>query len=96
MSETQIDLEDAVTKKEEGQPAKKQPAKRATRAQQPEVFLFESREREPSAFSIAGIDPERDFSNGRLIFKVKQDQLLAFQSHYHVATGRVVRKHDGN
>lgn len=96
MSDTQIDLEDAIAKKEESQPAKKQPAKRVTHSQQPEVFLYESREREPSPFSIAGIDPERDFSNGRLIFKVKQEKLLAFQSHYHVATGRVVRKHDGS
>lgn len=96
MSEEQIDLEDAIAKNEEGQPAKQAAKQRAPRSRQPEVFLFESRERESMPFSIAGIDPERDFSNGRLIFKVKQEKLLAFQAHYHVVTGRVVRKHDGN
>jgi len=69
------------------------PRKRTTRSQQPEVFLYESREREPATFTIAGVVPERSFADGRLIFKVKQAQLPAFQSHYHVVTGRVVRKH---
>lgn len=92
----QVPQEQASKEKAPKEKASKQEApKRTPRSRQPEVFLYESREREPSAFSIAGVDPERDFSNGRLIFKVKQEKLLAFQSHYHVATGRVVRKHDG-
>lgn len=53
---------------------------------------FESREKEPSMFEVAGIGPIRNFSSGRLEWEVSASDLDRFTSNHFVNNGRVVRK----
>ena len=53
---------------------------------------FESREKEPSMFEVAGIGPIRNFSSGRLEWEVPASDLDRFTSNHFVNNGRVVRK----
>lgn len=71
-------------------PAKKAPAKKAAPA--PELVWFESREKEPTMFPVAGINPIRNFTNGRLEYRVKPDDVARFEQNHFVQMGRVVRK----
>ena len=52
---------------------------------------YESREQEPSAFVCADISPTRNFSSGRLEWKVANDDVARFESHFFVRNARVVR-----
>jgi len=61
----------------------------------PDVIWFESRNEEPSMFPVAGVSPIRNFSNGRLEYKVMADDLDRFTANHFVMNGRVVRKQDG-
>jgi hypothetical protein len=70
--------------------APKAPA-RKTKPSAPVVF--ESREPEPIGFDVARISPIRNFGNGRLEWEVPAEDLERFSAHYHVVTGRLVRKH---
>ena len=58
----------------------------------PELVWFESREKEPSMFEVAGYGALRNFSNGRLEWKVKADDVERFMANHFVRTGRVVKK----
>ena len=53
---------------------------------------YESREQEPSSFDCADIKPTRNNSSGRLEWKVKNDDVARFESHFFVRNARVVRK----
>lgn len=53
---------------------------------------YESREQEPSSFDCADIRPTRNESSGRLEWKVKNDDVARFESHFFVRNARVVRK----
>ncbi len=53
---------------------------------------FESREKEPSMFEVAGIGPIRNFSSGRLEWEVPAADLDRFKSNHFVNNGRVIRK----
>lgn len=79
----------------EEKPAKKTAKakpKAAPKKAEDEVVWFESRNQEPSMFMVAGINPIRNFSNGRLEFKVKKDDVERFSRNHFVMTGRVVKK----
>lgn len=53
---------------------------------------FESREREPSMFSVAGINPIRNFLHGTLEWKVSIDDVARFEANHFVQNARVVKK----
>lgn len=53
---------------------------------------YESREREPSQFNVCGYKSFRNFSNGRIEFKIPIDDVARFESNHFVSNGRVVRK----
>lgn len=58
----------------------------------PDFVWFESRNAEPSMFEVAGVSPIRNFSNGRLEYKVKPDDAERFSLNHFVMNGRIVRK----
>ena len=53
---------------------------------------FESREKEPSMFEVAGIGPIRNFSNGRLEWEVPAADVDRFTANHFVNNGRVIKK----
>jgi hypothetical protein len=61
-------------------------------APEPDFVWFESRNSEPSMFEVAGISPIRNFSNGRLEYRVKPDDADRFSQNHFVMNGRIVRK----
>ncbi|NCW67706.1 MAG: hypothetical protein EBV86_03910 [Marivivens sp.] len=77
---------------EEAPKAKPAPKKEAPKKAEPEFVIFESREQEPSMFSVAGVNSTRNFSTGRLEFKVKADDVERFEKNHFVMNARVVRK----
>lgn len=56
---------------------------------------FESREKEPSMFEVAGIRPIRNFQSGRLEWEVSHNDVDRFNKNHFVTIGRVVRKSNG-
>lgn len=56
------------------------------------VVIFESREKEPTMFDVAGIRPTRNFSTGRLEWEVAADDVERFEQNHFVQLCRVVRK----
>lgn len=56
------------------------------------VVIFESREKEPTMFDVAGIRPTRNFSTGRLEWEVSGDDVARFEQNHFVQLCRVVRK----
>lgn len=79
---------DAKTSDVTEAPKKKAPAKPAADA----VVWYESREAEPTQFAVAGYHPIRNFSNGRLEFRVKADDVERFEKNHFVVNSRIVRK----
>ncbi len=61
----------------------------------PQSVWFESREKEPSMFPVAGVDPIRNFQNGRLEWEVPVYDVERFEQNHFVKNNRVVRKSDG-
>lgn len=57
----------------------------------PASVTYESRQKEPYAFEVAGIKPTRDFTDGRLIWTVPADDLERFEKHHHVVNNRIRR-----
>ena len=53
---------------------------------------FESREKEPSMFPVAGINPIRNFTSGRLEYKVEASDVERFEQHHFCMNARIVRK----
>lgn len=53
---------------------------------------FESREKEPSMFEVAGIGPIRNFSTGRLEWEVPAADVDRFMANHFVNNGRVIKK----
>lgn len=74
---------------EKAEPVKEAPVKAEPK---PELVWFESRNQEPTMFEVAGIAPIRNFSNGRLEYKVKSDDVDRFAQNHFVMNGRIVRK----
>ena len=58
----------------------------------PQTIWYESREKEPSMFSVANIGCIRNFNNGRLEWEVDADDVERFEQHHFVMNARVVRK----
>ena len=56
------------------------------------VVWYESREKEPSMFSVAGIGPIRNFQSGRLEYEVQADDVERFEKNHFVMNARIVRK----
>lgn len=78
-------------------PVKKAAPKAAPKAEtkpepKPDLVWFESREKEPTMFPVAGINPIRNFSTGRLEWRVKADDVARFEQNHFVTNGRVKRK----
>jgi hypothetical protein len=57
----------------------------------PPFVMFESRSPESAPFEVAGIRPIRDFATGRLLWRVKTEDVERFSAHHHVVTNRVRR-----
>lgn len=75
--------------------SRKAPAKKKPDAAEPDAagyVMFESRDREPTMFTVAGVKPRRNFSNGRLEFRVRADDVERFRKNHHVNNGRIIRK----
>lgn len=53
---------------------------------------YESREQEPASFDCADIKPTRNFSTGRLEWKVANSDVARFEAHFFFRNARVVRK----
>jgi hypothetical protein len=79
--------EEVVAEAPEPKPTKKTTTKKST-----EPVWFESREKEPTMFPVADINPIRNFSNGRLEYEVPADDVDRFVQHHFVMNGRIVRK----
>ncbi len=43
-------------------------------------------------FPVAGISPIRNFSSGRLEYRVKKDDVARFESNHFVQNARIVKK----
>ena len=74
---------------------KKTPAKATPKAAPqpaPDHVWYQSREKEPTMFPVAGISPIRNFSNGRLEYKVGKDDVARFESNHFVQNARIVKK----
>lgn len=56
------------------------------------IVWYESREPEPTQFSVAGYNPIRNFSNGRLEFRVKAEDVERFEKNHFCMNARIVRK----
>jgi len=87
------------TPKRRGRPPKLQPVDTVPPANpEPNVVkhfqMYESRLREPNPFLVAGIRPTRDFSTGRLLWKVRSGDVARFEAHHHVVNNRVRRVAD--
>lgn len=53
---------------------------------------YESKDKEPSMFVVAGISPIRNFNNGHLEWKVFNDDVARFEQNHFVMNARVVKK----
>ena len=53
---------------------------------------YESKDKEPSMFVVAGISPIRNFNNGHLEWKVFNDDVARFEQNHFVMNARVVIK----
>lgn len=57
-----------------------------------QFVMFESREKEPNMFPVAGINPIRNFSTGRLEYKVPSEDVGRFMQNHFVTNARIIRK----
>jgi len=57
-----------------------------------EYVWYESRNEEPSMFPVASINPIRNFSNGRLEYKVEKSDVARFEMNHFVKNSRIVKK----
>jgi len=58
----------------------------------PSTILFESREKEPTQFHVAGISPIRNFATGRLEYEVASSDIERFEKNHFVTNGRIIRQ----
>ena len=77
------DVNEAYVQEEPAAPAPKAEA---------EYVWYQSREKEPTMFPVAGISPIRNFSSGRLEYRVKKDDGARFESNHFVQNARIVKK----
>lgn len=84
-------VEEVAVVEEAPKPAKKTAVKKAEPAPEPtpEIIWFESREKEPSMFDVAGVKSIRNFSTGRLEWRVKAEDVERFKKNHFVMNGRV-------
>lgn len=68
------------------------PAPKAAAPKPAATVWFQSREKEPTMFPVAGIYPIRNFSNGRLEYEVPADDVARFEQNHFVMNARIVRK----
>ena len=81
---------EVVEAKEEPKAKEPEPAPEPKKATG--VVMYESRNEEPSMFVVAGLSPIRNFSTGRIEFKVQADDVERFEANHFVTNGRIVRK----
>jgi len=53
---------------------------------------YESKNKEPTMFEVAGISPIRNFANGTLEYKVHKDDITRFEQNHFVMNARIVKK----
>lgn len=53
---------------------------------------YESREKEPRMYVVAGIDPIRNFANGHIEWEVPADDVERFEANHFFVRGRIRRK----
>lgn len=71
--------------------AKPKPARKASKGSG-DIVWYESREPEPTQFSVAGYNPIRNFANGRLEFRVRANDVKRFEQNHFCMNARIVRK----
>jgi len=71
--------------------ARTKPRKSPTKSSK-EPVVFESREKEASMFKVMGLRSTRNFSTGRLEWKVPPKMVELFERHHFVMNGRIARK----
>ncbi len=71
---------------------KKTPEKKPPAA--PKTVWYESREKEPAMFDVAGINSIRNFNSGRLEYEVDARDVERFEKNHFVMNARIVRKRD--
>ena len=80
-------VEEAVAAEEPKAAKKSAPKPKAD-----DYVWFQSREQEPSMFPVAGISPIRNFSSGRLEYRVPAQDVDRFTQNHFVTNARIVRK----
>ena len=78
------DVNEAYEPVEEKQPAKA--------ADPTGTVVYESREKEPSMFPVAGFSSTRNFSTGRLEYEVPASEVVRFEANHFFMNGRVIRR----
>ena len=66
--------------------------KTALKEAEAEIVWYESREKEPRQFDVAGIRSIRNFDNGRIEWEVPSADVERFEQNHFFRNGRVVRK----
>jgi hypothetical protein len=69
-----------------------EPKKKISSKKTPTMIMFESREKEPTQFHVAGISPIRNFATGRLEYEVSSSDVDRFEKNHFVTNGRIVRQ----
>ena len=59
---------------------------------QPKTITYESREKEPKMYDVAGYNSVRNFSNGHLEWIVDAEDTERFEANHFVNRGRIRRK----
>jgi len=54
--------------------------------------IYESREKEPKMYDVAGINSIRNFTNGHLEWEVAPEDVERFESNHFFTRGRIRRK----
>lgn len=87
------DVNEAYVQEEEPVEAEKPAAPaRKTTAKASGPVWYESREKEPKMFPVAGIDCIRNFSNGHLEWEVPAEEVERFEANHFFMRGRIRRK----
>jgi hypothetical protein len=75
--------------------APKKTTRKTKKVEEPSVVVFRSRNKEPREFQINGIRARRNVEHpGRCEWHVPGDKAEAFERHFHIVRGRVLRVKD--
>jgi hypothetical protein len=87
------DVNEAYVQEEEPVEAEKPAAPaRKTTAKASGPVWYESREKEPRMYPVAGIDCIRNFSNGHIEWEVPAEDVERFEANHFFVRGRIRRK----